>query len=89
MELGIGVGRPPTQVHRGTCHLAGKRRRPVGQEEARRLLADGTGACTHCRPDTDLGITGLAPEAGHASRPSGRRGRRQADGGQPSAPGLG
>ncbi|MGW2426745.1 DUF6233 domain-containing protein [Streptomyces sp. NPDC001709] len=56
VELGIGVGRPPTQVHRGTCYMAGKRRRPVGRDEARHLLADGTSACTHCRPDIDLGI---------------------------------
>ncbi|UFR07155.1 DUF6233 domain-containing protein [Streptomyces sp. Go40/10] len=60
VELGIGVGRPPVQVHRGTCYMAGKRHRPVGREEARRLLADGTSACSHCRPDTSLGIIGLA-----------------------------
>ncbi|MER6031823.1 DUF6233 domain-containing protein [Streptomyces sp. NPDC001851] len=47
------------QVHRGTCYMAGKRRRPVEREEARRLLADGTSACTHCRPDAGLGIIDL------------------------------
>ncbi|MEU3862883.1 DUF6233 domain-containing protein [Streptomyces sp. NPDC028722] len=57
VERGIGVDRPPVQVHSGTCHMAGKRRRPVDREEARRLLAEGTSACTHCRPDTGLGIT--------------------------------
>ncbi|MGW0885684.1 DUF6233 domain-containing protein [Streptomyces sp. NPDC002671] len=80
-ELGIGVGRPPTQVHRGTCHMAGKRRHPIGQDEARRLLADGTSACTHCRPDADLGILDSAqgrPRAGsttatQSSRPTGSR----------------
>ncbi|MEU1465930.1 DUF6233 domain-containing protein [Streptomyces sp. NPDC005727] len=39
--------------------MAGKRRRPVEQDEARRLLADGTSACPHCRPDTGLGIVDL------------------------------
>ncbi|MGW0771101.1 DUF6233 domain-containing protein [Streptomyces sp. NPDC002676] len=56
VELGIGVGRPPVQIHRGTCYMAGTRRRPVERDEARRLLADGTSACSHCRPDTGLGI---------------------------------
>ncbi|MFJ9026321.1 DUF6233 domain-containing protein [Streptomyces sp. NPDC102259] len=35
---------------------AGKRRRPVGRDEARRLLACGLRSCTHCRPDTQLDI---------------------------------
>ncbi|MEU9272311.1 DUF6233 domain-containing protein [Streptomyces sp. NPDC048251] len=39
--------------------MAGKRRRPVGRDEARRLLADGLRPCTHCRPDTQLDIPGL------------------------------
>ncbi|MEU2556814.1 DUF6233 domain-containing protein [Streptomyces sp. NPDC013313] len=39
--------------------MAGSRRRPVERDEVRRLLADGTSACFHCRPDTDLGIIGL------------------------------
>lgn len=56
VERGIGDGGPPVEVHRGDCHAAGKRRRPVGQEEARRALADGVRACTHCRPDTELGV---------------------------------
>ncbi|MFF4401655.1 DUF6233 domain-containing protein [Streptomyces sp. NPDC001480] len=55
----LGVGRPPVQIHRGTCYMPGKRRRPVEQDEARRLLADGTSACTHCRPDAHLGIIDL------------------------------
>ncbi|MFF5553602.1 DUF6233 domain-containing protein [Streptomyces olivaceoviridis] len=40
------------KVHRDTCLMAGKRPRPVGPDEARRLLADGTSACSHCCPDT-------------------------------------
>ncbi|MEV5012418.1 MULTISPECIES: DUF6233 domain-containing protein [unclassified Streptomyces] len=59
VELGIGAGRPPTQVHRGSCYMAGKRHRPIGREEARSLLAAGTSACMHCRPDRDLGINCL------------------------------
>ncbi|MER6563445.1 DUF6233 domain-containing protein [Streptomyces sp. NPDC001027] len=29
VELSIGAGRPPVQVHAGDCCAAGKRRRPV------------------------------------------------------------
>lgn len=68
VELGIGAGRPPAQLHRGNCYMAGKRRRTVSREEARRLLADGTTACTHCRPDTGLGIIGLTRPQHHAGR---------------------
>ncbi|MFG2731027.1 DUF6233 domain-containing protein [Streptomyces canus] len=38
VELGIGTGRPPTQLHVGDCYAAGKRRRHVDRDEARRLL---------------------------------------------------
>ncbi|MER5753721.1 DUF6233 domain-containing protein [Streptomyces sp. NPDC002088] len=51
VELGIGTGRPPVQVHAGDCYMAGQRRRPVDREEARRLLATGLRACSHCQPD--------------------------------------
>lgn len=60
VELGIGDRRPPLQVHAGDCYIAGKRRRPVGRNEARRLLAAGLKACGHCRPDSALGITELS-----------------------------
>ncbi|MGW7385475.1 DUF6233 domain-containing protein [Streptomyces sp. NPDC054794] len=60
IELGIGTGSPPTRVHAGDCHMAGKRRRPINQDEARRLLVAGTTACTHCHPDQHLGILDLA-----------------------------
>ncbi|USQ85949.1 DUF6233 domain-containing protein [Streptomyces phaeoluteigriseus] len=40
--------------------MAGKRRRAVGRDEARRLLADGLRACTHCRPDAQLDIIDLS-----------------------------
>ncbi|MEU1042386.1 DUF6233 domain-containing protein [Streptomyces sp. NPDC005551] len=56
VELGIGDGRLPVELHAGDCYAAGKRRRPVGREEARRLLASGLRACTHCEPEHRLGI---------------------------------
>ncbi|MEU9272741.1 DUF6233 domain-containing protein [Streptomyces sp. NPDC048251] len=69
VELGIGAGRPPIQVHAGDCHMAGKRRRPLGRDEARRLLADGLRPCTHCRPDTQLDIPGLPRGTTPSPRP--------------------
>ncbi|MEU6258626.1 DUF6233 domain-containing protein [Streptomyces sp. NPDC047043] len=60
VQLGIGVGRPPVRVHAGDCHMAGSRRRPVSREEARRLLAGGLRACSHCRPEAQLDILDLA-----------------------------
>ncbi|GHH68217.1 hypothetical protein FHS35_009250 [Streptomyces umbrinus] len=59
VELGIGDGRPPAEVHVGGCYAAGKRRRPVGRDEARRLLASGVRACSHCQPGTALDILDL------------------------------
>ncbi|WP_234389942.1 DUF6233 domain-containing protein [Streptomyces sp. MMG1533] len=61
VELGIGTGRPPVQIHAGDCHMAGARRRPVDRTEARRLITAGLRACTHCRPDVQLHILDLAP----------------------------
>ncbi|MDW8809014.1 DUF6233 domain-containing protein [Streptomyces scabiei] len=55
-ELGIGIGRPPVAVHADDCYAAGKRRRSVDRDEARRLLAAGLPACTHCHPGQHLGI---------------------------------
>ncbi|MFF1606075.1 DUF6233 domain-containing protein [Streptomyces mirabilis] len=54
VELGIGNGRPPIEVHVGACYAAGKRRRPVPRDEARRLLTSGVRACTHCKPSTGV-----------------------------------
>lgn len=56
VERGIGQGGPPIEVHRGDCRAAGKRHRPVQQNEARRALTEGIRACAHCRPDTALGV---------------------------------
>lgn len=58
MELGIGVGSPPIEVHVGGCYSAGKRRRAITREQALAALADGIRACIHCRPDTELGVLG-------------------------------
>lgn len=56
LELGIGVGAPPAEVHVGGCYATGKRRREISREQALTALADGIRACTHCRPDTELGV---------------------------------
>lgn len=56
VELGIGQGAPPSEVHVGGCYAAGKRQRPIDRDQARALLADGVRACTHCRPDSELGM---------------------------------
>ncbi|MFJ1695638.1 DUF6233 domain-containing protein [Streptomyces sp. NPDC088252] len=56
VELGIGEGRPPTEVHAGWCHAIGKRHRAIDRTQALALLADGVRACAHCRPDTELGV---------------------------------
>lgn len=56
LEVGIGAGKPPVAVHVGGCHMSGKRVRGISRDEARRALADGVQACTHCRADTELGV---------------------------------
>nr|WP_152886153.1 DUF6233 domain-containing protein [Streptomyces adustus] len=43
-------------VHQGRCWDAGKRRRPVTRDQAVEALRQQVPACTHCRPDTALGI---------------------------------
>jgi hypothetical protein len=55
IEQGLNGG-APVYVHRGDCHMAGKRSRGVQREQALHALAAGVDACTHCRPDTELGI---------------------------------
>ncbi|MEU1434093.1 DUF6233 domain-containing protein [Streptomyces sp. NPDC005786] len=56
LELGIGVGAPPAEVHVGGCYATGKRRREITREQALAALNEGVRACAHCRPDTDLGV---------------------------------
>jgi len=56
LELNRATGHP-LAVHVGDCGMAGRRKRPVGQDDARRLLTtDGVPACLICRPDTALHI---------------------------------
>ncbi|MET8435370.1 DUF6233 domain-containing protein [Streptomyces sp900116325] len=58
VELGIGVGSPPIEIHVGGCYAAGKRRRAISREQAVAALDQGIRACIHCRPDTELGVLG-------------------------------
>jgi len=55
IEQGINRDSPAVYVHVGGCHMAGKRSRGVGRDVALRALADGVPACSHCRPDSELG----------------------------------
>ncbi|MFD9256909.1 DUF6233 domain-containing protein, partial [Streptomyces sp. NPDC059538] len=56
IEHGIGAGRAPVRVHVGDCWDTRTRCHPADRDTARRALADGVEACTHCRPDTALGV---------------------------------
>jgi hypothetical protein len=56
LEYGLNRDAPPNAVHVGGCHMAGKRSKGVDSDTVRRALASGVPACTHCRPDTELGI---------------------------------
>ncbi|WP_329162752.1 DUF6233 domain-containing protein [Streptomyces sp. NBC_01717] len=56
IELSIGVGAQPIEVHVGGCYAAGKCHRTITREQALAALADGIRACIHCRPDTELGV---------------------------------
>ncbi|MFD6552777.1 DUF6233 domain-containing protein [Streptomyces sp. NPDC058398] len=56
LERGLDGHTPPVYVHRGDCHMAGKRSRGITEEQARHALGDQVPACTHCRPDTELGL---------------------------------
>ncbi|MER5871960.1 DUF6233 domain-containing protein [Streptomyces sp. NPDC002044] len=56
VERGIGTGRPAVRVHAGGCWDTGKRSAPATADQIRALLAEGVPACTHCRPDTALGV---------------------------------
>ncbi|WP_406108891.1 DUF6233 domain-containing protein [Streptomyces sp. NBC_01003] len=55
IEIGLG-GRAPVYGHVGECHVAGKRSRGVDRGQALRAVTEGVPACTHCRPDTGLGV---------------------------------
>jgi hypothetical protein len=55
IEQGLD-GRQAVYVHVGGCQMAGKRSRGVERDQALRALAEGVDACTHCRPDSELGF---------------------------------
>ncbi|MFF7452422.1 MULTISPECIES: DUF6233 domain-containing protein [unclassified Streptomyces] len=56
IEQSLNRATPPVYVHVGGCHMAGKRSKGVAREQAVRALAEGVDPCSHCRPDTDLGM---------------------------------
>ncbi|WP_406326291.1 DUF6233 domain-containing protein [Streptomyces sp. NBC_01617] len=56
IELGIGVGARPIEVHVGGCYAAGKRHHAVTRERALAALDDGIRAHIHCPPDIELGV---------------------------------
>ncbi|MFJ4473284.1 DUF6233 domain-containing protein [Streptomyces sp. NPDC089424] len=56
LEYGLNRDALPMAVHGGDCHMAGKRVKGVDSDTARRALAGGVEACTHCRPDSELGF---------------------------------
>lgn len=56
IDHGMSRDALPIAVHVGGCHMAGKRSRGVDRAAALRALAEGVAACTHCRPDAELGF---------------------------------
>ncbi|WP_437065300.1 DUF6233 domain-containing protein [Streptomyces sp. enrichment culture] len=56
IEQSLSRDVPPVYVHVGGCHMAGKRSKGVGRDQALRALTEGVAACPHCRPDTELGV---------------------------------
>jgi hypothetical protein len=56
IEMGLNRDAPPNAVHVGGCHMAGKRSKGISRTDALRWLAEGIPACTHCRPDSELGF---------------------------------
>jgi hypothetical protein len=55
IEQGLNRTTRPVYVHRGDCHMAGKRSAGASRDQALRALGDGVPACSHCRPDAALG----------------------------------
>ncbi|MFE3900512.1 DUF6233 domain-containing protein [Streptomyces sp. NPDC059153] len=56
VELSVGLGARPTEVHAGHCYAIGKRHRAISREQALAALAERIRACAHCRPDTEPGV---------------------------------
>ena len=55
LEAGLNRDAPAVYVHCGGCWNAGKRSRGVPRDVALQALAEGVPACSHCRPDVELG----------------------------------
>ncbi|MEU0160257.1 DUF6233 domain-containing protein [Streptomyces sp. NPDC006261] len=58
VELDRATSSPYADVHIGGCHMIGKRSKAITREQAAQLINQGITPCTHCRPDTELGILG-------------------------------
>ncbi|MEW1630879.1 DUF6233 domain-containing protein [Streptomyces sp. NPDC089173] len=56
VELDRGTNSPYADVHTGGCHMLGKRWKAITREQAAQLINQGVNPCTHCRPDTELGL---------------------------------
>ncbi|MFD3740437.1 DUF6233 domain-containing protein [Streptomyces sp. NPDC058629] len=56
VELDRATSSPYADVHTGGCHMLGKRWQAISREQAAQLINQGVAACTHCRPDTELGL---------------------------------
>ncbi|SCF64697.1 hypothetical protein GA0115254_109118 [Streptomyces sp. Ncost-T10-10d] len=56
VELSVGLGARPVEVHAGHCYAIGKRHRAISREQALAALAEGIRACAHCRPDAEFGV---------------------------------
>jgi hypothetical protein len=54
LELGLNRDQP-LYVHAGDCIMTGKRVRGIDRGAAVRALGEGVAACSHCRPDSELG----------------------------------
>ncbi|WP_435596015.1 DUF6233 domain-containing protein [Streptomyces albogriseolus] len=70
VQLSIGTGRPPVQVHASDCYAAGNRRRPIDRDEAPASWSRDCPSAPTASPtstsasSTDLGDTPGPPVAG-------------------------
>ncbi|MEU1202925.1 DUF6233 domain-containing protein [Streptomyces sp. NPDC005813] len=55
IEPGLDGHAPAVHVHVGGCHMTGKRPKGVAPDQALRAQVDDIPACSHCRPDWELG----------------------------------
>ncbi|MFE3556975.1 DUF6233 domain-containing protein [Streptomyces sp. NPDC059193] len=55
-SIRTGSGPKALRVHVGDCAMSGGK--PLGREEARRMLAEGVEPCPYCSPENALGMTG-------------------------------